>query len=54
MNISKCLYSLNAYLYGVFKNVYIFKNRSMETSTISSQNRSPGQYLIAVKNKPPS
>ena len=34
--------------------IYIFLNRSMETSTISSQNRSPGQYLIAVKNKPPS
>ena len=54
MNISNCLYPLDAHLYVVFKNIYIFKNRSMETSTISSQSQSPGQYLIAVKKKTPS
>jgi len=49
MNISKCLYPLYADLYVVFKNIYNFKNWSMETSTISSQSQRPGQYLIAVK-----
>ena len=54
MNISKCLYPLDVDLYVVFKNIYIFKNQSTETSTISSQSRSPGYYLIAVINKRPS
>ena len=54
MNISNYLYSMDAYLYVVFKNIYIFKNQTTETSTISSQIRSPGRYLITVKNKPPS
>ena len=48
MNISKCLYPLNADLYVAFKNIYIFFNWFTETSTISSQSQSPGQYLIAV------
>ena len=54
MNISKYLYPLNADLYVDFKNVYIFINRSTETSTISSKSQSPSPYLIAVKKKAPS
>ena len=54
MNISKCLYPLDADLYVVFKNIYIFKNQFKKTSTISSQSQSPGYYLIAVINKLPS